>query len=321
MRRVAGLVLSALGTFLIVLALLTRFVIAGDAVKFPLNENSVSKLTASNASYFSPSLVTELTGASLEDTTTTQGDNAAGTSSTAVWNQFSYVYDRTNLTTVNYSTQRLAFDRTSGLLQNCCGTAIGTDTSAKVSGLGYVWPINAQKKTYQVFNTTLMKTVPATYAGTATVNGEQTYKYVQNVLPTQTGTQAVPGSLVGQAGSGSVTLPEYYAGTTTDYVDPITGAPVKVITSQHVYLQNSSGAEVLSLINATLTSTPDSIASAVNSAKHYDGEINLVEVILPIVLGLVGVLLLAMGLILFVIGRQETEEEYEEEHETGEVPV
>ena len=55
MRRVSGLVLSALGTFLIVLALLTKFVVAGEAVKFPLNENTITTLTAQNAKYFSPS--------------------------------------------------------------------------------------------------------------------------------------------------------------------------------------------------------------------------------------------------------------------------
>ena len=54
MRRVAGLVMSALGTFLVVLALLLRFYVAGQAIKFPLNENSISTLTANNASYFSP---------------------------------------------------------------------------------------------------------------------------------------------------------------------------------------------------------------------------------------------------------------------------
>jgi hypothetical protein len=319
MRRVAGLVLSALGTFLIVLALLTRFLVVSEAVKFPLNENTITILVASNASYFSPSLAVEQTGATLEDTLTTQGDSAAGSSGTAVWNQFNYVYDKTNLQTVQYSTERLAFDRRSGELVNCCGTAIGTNTSAHVSGLGFVWPFNAEKKTYQVFNTTLLKPEPAVYTGTATVLGEKTYKYVATVQPTQAGTQAVPGSLIGQPSESSVTLPEYYSSTTTEYVDPITGAPVKGSTTQHIYLQDSTGAEVLTLINATFNTTPGSVASTVQTAKRYDGEINLVKVLLPIIIGIVGVLLLAIGLILYVI-RPEAEV-YEEEHETGEVPV
>lgn len=320
MRRVAGLVLSALGTFLIVLALLTRFLVASEAVKFPLNENAITTLVANNASYFSPSRASELTGATLTDTLTTQGDSAAGSSGTAVWNQFNYIYDKTNLQTVQYSTERLAFDRRSGELVNCCGTAIGTNTSAHVSGLGYVWPLNAQKKTYQVFNTTLLKTVPAVYSGTATVLGENVYKYVENVAPTQAGTQTVPGALIGQPTTPEVTLPEYYASTTTEWVDPVTGAPVKGTTSQHVYLQDSTGAEVLTLIHATFSTTPASVASTVQTAKKYDGEINLVKVLLPIIIGLVGVVLLVMGLVLFFTTWREAEV-YEEEEEPGEVPV
>ena len=167
MRRVAGLVLSALGAFLIVLALLTRFVVVGEAVKFPLNEKSISTLTASNASYFSPSKLHELTGATLQDTVTVEGDNASGNTSRAVWNEFSYVYDKTNRLTYNYFTQRLPFDRRTGELINCCGAAIGTNSSVHLSGLGFVWPIGAQKQTYQYFDTTLLKPQPAVYGDAA----------------------------------------------------------------------------------------------------------------------------------------------------------
>jgi hypothetical protein len=319
MRRVAGLVLSALGAFLIVLALLTRFLVASEAVKFPLNENTITTLVAQNAKYFSPSLLTEQTGVTLNDTLTTQGDNAAGSSGTTVWNQFNYVYDKTNFQTVSYSTDRYAFDRKTGELSNCCGASIGTGAKVHYSGLGLVWPLNTQKQNYQVFNTTLMKTVPAVYSGTASVLGENTYKFVESVQPTQVGTQAVPGSLIGQPSQASVTLAEYFAGTTTEWVDPVTGAPVQGVSSQHLYLADASGTEVLTLIDATFTTSPASVASTVQTAKNYDGQINLVQVILPLIIGIVGVLLLAIGLVLALTRREA--EVYEEEHEAGEVPV
>jgi Porin PorA len=322
MRRVAGLVLSALGTFLIVLALLTRFVVVDEAVKYPLNEDTVVTLVANHASYFSPSHLSELTG-TLNDTLTTQGDAGAGNSSTAVWTQFSYVYDRTNDQTVSYSTEKLAFDRRTAQIENCCGTAIGTNTKVHVSGLGFLWPFNAQKTTYQVFNTTLLKTVPAVYSGTATVMGVKTYKYVENVPATQDGSQTVPGTLVGLKSSASVTLPEYYTSSTTEYVDPITGAPVKGVSAQHIYLQNSSGAPVLTLINANFVTTPASVATVVQTVKTDDSEIDTVSFILPLVFGIVGVILLAMGLILYLTQREDAmyEDEDEEEPEVGEVSV
>ena len=323
MRRVAGLVLSGLGAFLIVLALLTRFVVTGEVVKFPLNESSVSTLVAANASYFNPASLAEEQGATLHDTLTVVGDNASGNSSRAVWNEFSYIYDETNSQVVQYSTERLAFDRRSGELINCCGTAVGTSSPVHVSGLGYVWPLGAQKQTYQVFNTTLLKAVPAVYSGTVNVQGENTYKYVQTVQPTQIGTQAVPGSLIGQPGEASVTLPEFFAGTTTEWVDPVTGAPVKGVSTQHQYLADASGNEVLTLIDATFATTPASIASTLHTARNYDSQINLVQVVLPLILGIVGVILLLMGLVLFFSSRPR-DAEYVDEHETdsiGEVPA
>ena len=322
MRRVAGLVLSALGAFLIVLALLTRFVVVGEAVKFPLNEKSISTLTASNASYFSPSKLRELTGVTLQDTVTVEGDNASGNTSRAVWNEFSYVYDKTNRLTYDYSTMRLAFDRRTGELINCCGAAIGTNSSVHMSGQGFVWPIGAQQQTYQYFDTTLLKPEPSLYSGTAVVDGMTTYKYTETVLGDKSGTQTLPGSLVNDPTAQSVTLNEYDQATTTFYVDPTSGAPVKEVSNEHLYLQNG-GAEVLDLLKANFQSTPSTIAAAVSNAKSKDGEIELVTVILPVVFGLVGLILLVMGIILTMSVREEPEYDdgYADEYEPGGVPA
>jgi hypothetical protein len=322
MRRVAGLVLSALGAFLIVLALITRFVIVGETVKFPLNEKSISTLVANNASYFSPTKLHELSGVTLDDTVTVVGDNAAGDSSRAVWNEFSYVYDETNHVAYNYSTERLAFDRRSGELLNCCGAAIGTNSSVHLSGQGFVWPIGAQQQTYQYFDTTLLKPEPSVYSGTAVVDGLKTYKYVETVLGDKSGTQSLPGSLIGDPNAQSVTLNEYDASTTTFYVDPTSGAPVEELSSEHLYLQ-SGGAQVLDLLNAHFATSPSSVASAVSNAKSKDTEIELVSVILPIVFALVGLILLVTAIIMTMAVREEPEYDdgYADDYETGEVPA
>jgi hypothetical protein len=322
MRRVAGLVASALGTFLIVLALLTRFYVAGQAIKFPLNESTVATLSASNVSYFSPALLAELTGVTMTDTTTVQGDEASSNSSRAVWNEFSYVYDQTNHQTFNYSLERLAFDRRTGALVNCCGAYIGTNTKLHFSGLGFVWPLGAQKKTYELFDTTLLRPMPTTYEGTAVVDGENTYKYVENVPATQSGTETLPGSLVGLKDQPTVSLREFYQATTTDFVDPATGAPVKVNSVQHLYLVDSSGTQVLNLLHANFTSTPASVASAVSTAKSDDAKISLVTVILPVIFGLLGIILIVIGILL---ARSRSEYDYEDESavdfEDGGVPA
>jgi hypothetical protein len=308
MRRGTGLVATALGAFLIVLALMTRFYVAGQAIKFPLDEHMITTMSARNVSYFNAGLLAKETGVSMTETSTTEGDVASGSSSTAVWNNFSYVYDQTNGLTYTYSLQRLAFNRRSAELVNCCGANIDAKR-VHLAGLGYVWPLGAKKTTYQFFDTTLMKAHPISYAGTATVDGLSAYKYVETVAPTRIGTQQLPGSLVGMLDQATVTLGEYYSGTTSEYVDPITGAPVSVTTGRHLYLVDSSGKQVLNLLDATFVTTPGSVAAAVQTAKSYDVKISVLTVIAPATAALAGLIMVIIGVI---IARTRRESDYEE---------
>jgi len=313
MRRGTGLVATALGAFLIVLALMTRFYIAGQAIKFPLDEHTITVMTASGVSYFNAGELQELTGVTMTDTSTTEGDVASGSSGTAVWNNFSYVYDLTNGLSYNYSLQRLAFDRRSGELINCCGANVDAK-KVRFSGLGYVWPFGAQKTTYQIFDTTLMRTHPTSYAGTATVDGLATYRYVEAVTPTRIGTEQLPGSLIGMLDQANVSLSEYYTGTVTDYVDPITGALVSATSVRHLYLTDSSGQQVLNLLKATFRTTPASVSAAVQTAKSEHAKISLVSVVLPGTVGLAGIILLIIGLI---IAWPRSDADYEDPVLTG----
>ncbi len=78
MRRVMGLTFAGLGAFLIVGAVLVRTYVAGQLVKFPLNEYVKTTLLAKNVSYFSPALVRAVTGATIKVTDTVKGDAKAG---------------------------------------------------------------------------------------------------------------------------------------------------------------------------------------------------------------------------------------------------
>ena len=233
MRRVIGLTLTGAGTFLIVCAVLLPTWVSSQVIKFPLNEYETATLAASNASYFSPTSLTEKTGVNLQATYTIKGDGAAGNSSTAVWDEYSYVYDLTNRQAVQQMTRRFAFDRRTALLVQCCGANVNGDSSIEQRGyLGYVFPIGTQKQTYDVFDTTLNRPEPFVYSGTTDVHGIGAYEFVENVNPVQVGTQTLPGSLVGQSAA-TVTLPEYYQIHLIYYVDPDTGALIDVNEHQN----------------------------------------------------------------------------------------
>ena len=299
MRRIIGLILAGLGAFLIVAALLLPTYIAGQVVKFPINTYVVTTLLGPNVSYFSPSLVRPVSGATMRVTDTVKGDGAASTSSTAVWNEFTYLYDVTNAKVFQYSSRRAAFDRRTSQLVDCCGAHVGGNTSIHQTGLsGYVWPIGAQPRTYDVFDTTVLRPMPYTYAGMSAIHGITVYRFVERVSHTRAGSQTLPGSLVGSPGQASVTLPEYYTATNTDYVDPQTGAILNVTQTQKLTLEDATGTQRLLLFNGTLAMTPQSVQAAVNLDQSGRNKLILLKVILPIVAGLVGLAALVAGILL-----------------------
>ena len=315
MRRITGLALAGLGAFLLVAALLTRTYVAGQMVKFPLNTYVKTTLLGKDVSYFSPSLVRPVTGATMEVTDTVKGDAAAGNSSTAVWDEFTYLYDRTNHVAFSYTTRRAAFDRRTAVLVDCCGANIGGNSTIRQTGLsGYVWPIGTQKQTYDVFDTTLLKPMPFRYAGTGTIHGISVYRFVEKVAPTQSGTQKVPGSLIGSSQS-LVTLPEYYTTTTTYWVDPRTGGVLDSNSYTKQYLVDTVNGKDLLLFNGTLVMTPASVSTAVNLDATGRTQLAWFEVIGPAIAVVAGLVALIAGIVLVRRRGDQPEEVRAEEPE------
>jgi hypothetical protein len=281
--------------------------VTGQVIKFPLNQYATVTLTDPNATYFSASKLTQLTGVNMEATYTIKGNAAAGSSSTAVWNQFVYVYDQTNKQPVQTITRTFAFNRRTAQLVNCCGANVSGDSSVVQSGyVGYVLPIGTKKQTYDVFDTNLNKPVPFTYAGIGDVDGTQAYKFTENVAPTKNGTQTVPGSLVNQAAA-SVTLPQYYQTQTTYWIDPVTGALLNVTQNEKLTLRNDNGSQALVLFNANLAATQDSIDGLVALDNNQVSKASLVGTLLPLATGIIGLLLLIIGIALFRRPDRDTE--------------
>jgi Porin PorA len=310
MRRIIGITLAGLGAFLIVVALGLLTYVGGHVVKYPLDEYLKTQLRGTGISYFSAPLAREVTGATLVTTSTVKGDKAAGNSSTAVWNEFTYIYDVGNKVPFEYTTRRFAFDRRTAELVNCCGANVNGDSSIHQSGLvGFLWPFGLQQQTYQVFDPVLNKPRPARYAGTSTIDGITVYRFVEQVPPTRAGSQTLPASLVGMPGTGMVTLPEYYTATNTFWVDPDTGAQLNTTQVQKITLEDSSGAQRLVVFDGRLDFTPQSIQTVVNLDNPARSKLQLIEFILPLVLGLVGFVALVTGIVLVLLRRDDQPED------------
>jgi hypothetical protein len=299
MRGIIGLILAGLGAFLILVAVLLPTWVVGQVLKFPLSESETATLEASNASYFSVTALRERTGVTLRATYTITGDASAGNSSTAVWNQTSDVYDVTNHAQVSQMTRRFAFNRRTGQLVDCCGASVNGDKSVRQTGLvGSVFPIGTQKQTYQVYDTTLKKTMPFVYSGTTTVDGIGVYEFVESVAPTQIASVTLPGSYV-HSTAATVTIGEFDAEHLTYYVDPETGALVDVNELQSTTLRTSATAPpALVGLNADLIATPASVTQIVGLDRNGRNELTLIQTTLPIVLGIVGGVALLAGIFL-----------------------
>jgi hypothetical protein len=302
MRRVVWSVLTGLGVFFIVIAIMSWAYVPGQAVKFPLDEYTVNTLVATDASWFSPQSVSELSPVTLQITNTVKGNIAAsdalGSSNTAVWQSFSAIEDTTDHQQVNIpaAADELAFNRRTGALVPWSGDSVD-GKHVTVSGQGYVWPLGAKKQSYQVFDTALLRPVTFRYVGTADTDGVSTYEYVAKVPSTQVGTEQLPGSLVGMTAP-EVTLPEFYSTTEDYYVDPVTGAPLSVARNTQEVLKDSSGATRLVLLSADFKTSAASVSASVQTDNHYRSEIGLVTTVVPVIALLVGIILLVIGLVL-----------------------
>jgi Porin PorA len=280
MRRDIGYILAGLGTFLIVIAVVLPTYIAPSVIKWPLNKYLATTLRASNASYFSTTSLSVVSGVTIEADYTFQGNSAKGTSSTAVWNEFNYIHDVTNHVQIQLGTRTFAFDRKSAGLVNCCGANVNGNTNVQQTGIaGYAFPIGTQKQTYMVYDVTAGKAEPFVYAGTATVDGIATYMFGENVAPTPATGEPVPAN---------------YENHVVYYVDPETGIPVDITEHEILTQQSSTG----TLFDANLVMTQASINSLVSDDKSSRNTISLLRTIVPLGSGILGALLLVAGALL-----------------------
>jgi Porin PorA len=299
MRRVTGLILVVLGVILIAAAILLPTYVSPQIVKFPLNESTSAVLAGTGVTYFSQTKLTEETGATVRATYTIKGDPAAGSASTAVWNQTAAVQDVTHNLPVSTQTRRFAFGRRSAVLVNCCGSNVNGNTKIHQSGIvGYVFPIGTKPQTYQVFDTTLNRAVPFVYEGTATTDGIGTYVFKENVSPTQVTTITVPAAFFHLPGK-TVTLPEIYEIHLTYWVDPRTGALLNVNEDERVSLQNPTDkATIAVLFDGDLVATPATVTKVVGLDSSGRTELSWLNTIGPIAAGVVGAVALITGLAL-----------------------
>lgn len=301
MRRPLGLILIALGAFFLTLAPLVRFYVADKIVRAPLNRYQQTRLEAPNASYFDTASFKARKGVTLVAENTVRGDVRAnnGNDDIAVWDSSTEISDKATGKQIEIQGYRIAFDRRTSELVNCCGVHVGGDTSVKMSGYGLLFPLaDVHKRDYPFFDMTTRRELPMRFEGEEQVQGIDTYRFVQQVPLTKSAKVdfKVPGGMLGLGKSSKAQkVDRYFTATITEWVDPRTGVPVKHRQNIRSTIQTPDGRGSMTVAAADLVTVDKDQRKLADMADGYALKIAFARIWGPVLAVLVGLVLLGIG--------------------------
>ncbi|WP_176199943.1 DUF3068 domain-containing protein [Actinomadura sp. NAK00032] len=302
MRRPVGLVLIGLGAFFLALAPLIRFYIADQVVVAPLNRYQVTSLESKDATYFDQADLKVKTGVTLLAKNTVRGDVRAneGNDDIAVWDSTTNIYDQAKPDKpVQIQGFRIAFDRRTGVLVNCCGVNVDGDNAVRMSGYGLLFPIaNVHKRDYPFFDMTTKQAAPMQFNAVEKVHGLTTYRFTQTIPLTKTAAldTKLPAKMLGlPEDAGNQKVDRYTEAYNTVWVDPRTGIPVKHRKNIRSTVQTADGKGKMIVAQADLISTDKDQKAMVDMANSNALQIDLVRSYLPAAAIFFGLILLFTG--------------------------
>ncbi|RMI37310.1 DUF3068 domain-containing protein, partial [Actinomadura harenae] len=311
MRRSLALVLVVAGAFLTTLAPLIRFYVSDQVVKAPLNRYERVRLEAPNASLFDMATLKLKTGVTLVADSTIRGDVKAngGNDRIAVWDSSTTITDKATGKRIDLQAYRMAFDRRTGLLVNCCGVNVGGDVNVRMFGYGLLFPIaKVHKRDYPFYDTTTRRTLPMRFSGEEEVGGMKTYRFIQEVplVKVESMNMKLNGDMLGLAkDSYPQPVDRYFEAVNTQWVDPRTGVPVKQEQKITQSLRTRDGLGRLIVADADLVTVPeDQRHLAALSSESAQG-IAWTRVYGPVLTLAVGLGLLASGTTMTLLRRRD----------------
>jgi hypothetical protein len=308
--RVISTALVGLGVLALVFAAGLAFVVGPRVEQLPYDlERTQSVAEAPNATFLQ---ITEgkvaVNQGTLRSTITVQPDhdetaNLEGDldGEAVVWLVGQEVVRTDNDELVSAYSTSLAVDRKTAAAQPWQGQWLDTGNdrqSVAYSGQIYKFPFGTEKKTYQIFDRDINATQPAVFVKTEEINGLETYQFTQEI---RGGRQEVPtdrlqillSALIPGATSGQIV----YNNTRTVWVEPTTGQYIKVQEAQEKNLVADSGQSV-KILDARFTYTDDTIKSSADRASSNRQRLQIVNLWAPIGLLVLGLVLVALGVVL-----------------------
>lgn len=302
MRRPVGLILIGLGAFFLTLAPLVRFYVADRVIVAPLNRYQVTSLESKGSTYFDEADLKLKTDVTLLAKNTVRGDVRAneGDDDIAVWDSTTNIYDQAKPDKpVQIQGFRIAFDRRTGKLTNCCGSNIDGDNGVRMSGYGLLFPIaNVHKRDYPFYDMTTRQSAPMRFNAVEEVHGLTTYRFTQTIPLTKTAGLDVkmPAKMLGLPESaGNQKVDRYAEAYNTVWVDPRTGVPVKHRENIRSTVRTRDGKGSMIVAQADLITVDRDQRGLVDMANSTALRIGLLCAYIPAAAVFVGLILLLVG--------------------------
>lgn len=298
MRRF-GLILVGLGAFLLVTAALVKFYAYPKLAVAPKNQDSITVLSGPGATIFDTSslkeiqtdLTTKVRTIGDVDEANDHGDNVV------VWYSKSSTKSSDGIVR-SRSTDKVAFDATSGEAVNCCGEYVeneeGDPQEIKHKGLLVKFPFNTQKQTYDWWDDNINQVVPIKFVDTETIEGLNLYKFEQTIEPTETGTIDLPLSLLGEEGDATVTAQRLYSNVRTLWVEPNTGVIIKRMEQQNNTIAYN-GEDKITTTKVDIGYDDATVKANADKYGPLGSGLKLAHTTLPLLFGILGLLALIGG--------------------------
>ncbi|MBS4754393.1 DUF3068 domain-containing protein [Nocardioides sp. zg-ZUI104] len=302
MRSKLASVFVGLGVFLIVAAILVRFYAYPSLAKTPTDYESITKLEALDAQIFNSDpdvLAAETTDLSIVSRSVADG-GADAPDDVSVWVN-STTISRPDGSVFQQARDRVAFDSVTGVATDCepCDTwteiAEGDRRDVERTGLLFKFPFGTEKKDYDVWDSSVNEAPVATFEGEEDLQGLTVYKFVQRIEPTVVQTREVPGSVFG-SDEAVVEAEMWYEMTRTYYIEPQTGSPVNRV-EERVQELRYDGTSVPAF-TGTVQYTEDQVSDMVEDAKSNAFMLGGLQMLFPLVMGVLGALLIGLGLVM-----------------------
>jgi len=295
-NRTVSLLLGA-GSFLVAMAVLVQLLVAPSLVKAPAEIDLVTHSRSEAQRLNTATGELEPIQVDLTRTLSTHADadgKLAGTAFTGVYDdllslavvgadgELQSVDARGRYIGLKAQSLVVAFDRKSGVGRpGVLGDTYGT------TGQTVKFPFDTQKKTYDYFDQTSMRSWPVSYTRTLEVKGLEVYEFEGTI----------PQVELGQFGALEGTTTLYSNAGRTVLVEPVTGSIVSSTTAPQTSIRFADGTVTPALLIESLVPTDATVTERVDNAKSSK-RVALALDRAPWVLGALGLLLVALALAL-----------------------